>query len=79
MGDSAFQAGVRAFLVDHAYASADWHDLLGAIVGVTLIATSRGGRKTAIPFGPFMIAAALTTVFAGGWLADGYLGLLGAG
>ena len=46
--------------------------LLGAIVGVALIVTSRGGRKTAIPFGPFMIAAALVTVFAGGWLADGY-------
>ena len=50
--------------------------LLGAIVGVALIVTSRGGRKTAIPFGPFMIAAALVTVFAGGWLADGYLGLV---
>ena len=44
--------------------------LLGAIVGVALIMTSRGGRKTAIPFGPFMIAAALVTVFAGGWFAD---------
>jgi leader peptidase (prepilin peptidase) / N-methyltransferase len=53
--------------------------LLGAIVGVALIATSRGGRKTAIPFGPFMIACALVTVFAGGWLADAYLRLMGAG
>jgi len=50
--------------------------LLGAIVGVALIATSRGGRKTAIPFGPFMIAAALITFFAGGWMADGYLRLV---
>lgn len=49
--------------------------LLGAIVGVALIAVRRGGRKTAIPFGPFMIAAALITLFAGGWLADGYLRL----
>jgi leader peptidase (prepilin peptidase) / N-methyltransferase len=53
--------------------------LLGAIVGVTLIVTSRGGRKTAIPFGPFMIAAALITVFAGGWLADAYLRLMTSG
>ena len=37
--------------------------LLGAIVGVALIVTSRGGRKTAIPFGPFMIAFALITVY----------------
>jgi len=45
--------------------------LLGSIVGVALILSSRGGRKTAIPFGPFMIAAALITVFASGWLAGG--------
>lgn len=50
--------------------------LLGAIFGVTVILTGHGGRKTAIPFGPFMIAAALITVFAGGWLTDAYLGLM---
>jgi leader peptidase (prepilin peptidase)/N-methyltransferase len=49
--------------------------LLGAIVGVTLIATSHGGRKTAIPFGPFMIGAALITVLATGSLAQEYLRL----
>jgi leader peptidase (prepilin peptidase)/N-methyltransferase len=53
--------------------------LLGAIVGVALILTSRGGRKTAIPFGPFMIAVALITVFAGGWLADLGLRLMVSG
>jgi leader peptidase (prepilin peptidase)/N-methyltransferase len=50
--------------------------LLGAVIGVTLIVSGRGGRKTAIPFGPFMIAGALITVFAGGWLADGYVRLV---
>ena len=50
--------------------------LFGALAGIALIVTSRGRRKTAIPFGPFMIAAALVTVFAGGWLADGYMGLV---
>ncbi len=53
--------------------------LLGAVVGVALIVAGRGGRKTAIPFGPFMIAAALIAVFAGGWLSDGYLRLMGGG
>lgn len=52
--------------------------LLGAVVGVALIVTNRGGRKTAIPFGPFMVVSALMTVFAGGWLADWYLRLIGA-
>ena len=31
VGDSAFQAGVRTFLTEHAYASAGWRELLGAI------------------------------------------------
>jgi leader peptidase (prepilin peptidase)/N-methyltransferase len=53
--------------------------LLGAVVGVVLMATNRGSRKTAIPFGPFMIAFALITVFVGGPLADWYLRLIGAG
>lgn len=53
--------------------------LLGAVVGVALIVTNRGGRKTAIPFGPFMITFALITLFAGGWLSDWYLQLIGAG
>ena len=38
--------------------------LLGSIVGVTIIATGRGGRRTALPFGPFMIAGAFIAVFA---------------
>jgi leader peptidase (prepilin peptidase)/N-methyltransferase len=50
--------------------------LLGAIVGVTLIALRRGGRKTAIPFGPFMVAAALLAVFVAAPIADWYLDLL---
>lgn len=33
--------------------------LSGGLFGVALIATGRGGRKTALPFGPFMIASAL--------------------
>jgi len=30
--------------------------LLGATVGVVVMAAERGGRKAALPFGPFMIA-----------------------
>lgn len=48
--------------------------LLGAVVGVALIAVGRAGRKTAVPFGPFMIAGALLAVFVAdpiaGWYAD---------
>lgn len=51
--------------------------LLGAVVGVVVLATGRGGRKTALPFGPFMIAGALVAVFAAGPLGELYRGLLG--
>ncbi|MDP4014772.1 MAG: prepilin peptidase [Candidatus Nanopelagicales bacterium] len=51
--------------------------LLGAVVGVILIAARRAGRKTGIPFGPFMLLGALIAVFAGDPLADVYLNLVG--
>jgi leader peptidase (prepilin peptidase)/N-methyltransferase len=38
--------------------------LLGALVGVALMATKRRGRKDAVPFGPFLAAG---TVLAGLW------------
>ncbi|MDT5202649.1 MAG: leader peptidase (prepilin peptidase) / N-methyltransferase [Mycobacterium sp.] len=36
--------------------------LFGAVVGIGLLASGRGTRKTAVPFGPFMIAGALTAI-----------------
>jgi leader peptidase (prepilin peptidase) / N-methyltransferase len=45
---------------------------LGAVVGIGLIVTGRGDRKTAVPFGPFMIAGALLAIFAGQEVADLY-------
>jgi leader peptidase (prepilin peptidase)/N-methyltransferase len=46
--------------------------VLGAVAGVVVLATGRGGRKTALPFGPFMIAGALIAIFAGASIADAY-------
>ncbi|MDT4951643.1 MAG: leader peptidase (prepilin peptidase) / N-methyltransferase [Pseudonocardiales bacterium] len=51
--------------------------LLGAAVGVAVMATKRGDRKTALPFGPFMIAGALIAIFVAAPIADSYLYLLG--
>ena len=50
--------------------------LLGAIVGVAMMATGRGGRKTALPFGPFMIAGALLAIFFADPLVAAYRDLL---
>jgi leader peptidase (prepilin peptidase) / N-methyltransferase len=46
--------------------------LLGALTGVALIAARRGGRRTAVPFGPFMVAGALVALFFAAPIAHWY-------
>ena len=46
--------------------------LLGAVVGGGLMLASKAGRKTQIPFGPFMISGALIAVFVGSNIAGWY-------
>ena len=53
--------------------------LLGGIFGIGVILTGRGGRKTALPFGPFMILGAFVAIFFGHGLVDGYLNLTTGG
>ncbi|MFH8973071.1 prepilin peptidase [Streptomyces sp. NPDC017890] len=43
--------------------------LLGALYGGALVVARRAGRKTAIPFGPFLIAGAFLGVLAGAYAA----------
>ncbi|MGH8940643.1 MAG: prepilin peptidase [Actinomycetes bacterium] len=47
--------------------------LFGGVVGGGLMMARRAGRKSQIPFGPFMLAGALVAILAGGALADLYL------
>jgi leader peptidase (prepilin peptidase)/N-methyltransferase len=49
--------------------------LLGGVFGVALIASGKGGRKSKVPFGPFMLAGALVAVLVGQRLADAYVDL----
>lgn len=49
--------------------------LVGGVFGVALILMRRAGRKTAIPFGPFMLAGAWIGILFGETLAGWYLGL----
>ena len=44
--------------------------LLGAVIGVVMMATSKAGRKTALPFGPFLAAGTVLAVFIGEWGVD---------
>ena len=52
---------------------------LGAIVGLALMAARRAGRRSALPFGPFLLVGALVGLFAGQAVGDAYLGLLSGG
>jgi leader peptidase (prepilin peptidase) / N-methyltransferase len=44
--------------------------LIGAVVGVVMMATSKAGRKTALPFGPFLAVGTVLAVFVGQWGVD---------
>lgn len=47
--------------------------LFGGVVGIVLMVLGRAGRKSQIPFGPFMLVGALAAILSGGALADLYL------
>ena len=51
--------------------------MLGGVFGVALILLKKGGRKTAVPFGPFMLLGVLIAVLVGPELASGYADLTG--
>lgn len=51
--------------------------LLGAAVGVLLLALGRAGRRTAVPFGPFMLVGAAAAILGAGGLGDAYLRAIG--
>lgn len=53
--------------------------VLGALGGVFVLATGRGTRKSAIPFGPYMIGAALLAIFIGQRIGHAYLRQTGRG
>jgi leader peptidase (prepilin peptidase)/N-methyltransferase len=51
--------------------------LFGGVIGGALMAVGRAGRRSKIPFGPFMLAGALVAIVCGGALGDLYLNALG--
>lgn len=52
--------------------------LLGSVGGIAVIAVKGGGRKTKIPFGPYMLAGALLGIWIGAPVGAWYQGLLAA-
>jgi leader peptidase (prepilin peptidase)/N-methyltransferase len=50
--------------------------LFGGVLGGALMVVGRAGRKSKIPFGPFMLLGALVAILWGGTLTDLYLDAL---
>jgi leader peptidase (prepilin peptidase)/N-methyltransferase len=75
MGDVKL-AGMMGLFLGRAVGPAMMIALLtGSLVGVAIIARKgrAEGRKTAIPFGPFLASGALVGLFAGDEIVDWYL------
>jgi leader peptidase (prepilin peptidase)/N-methyltransferase len=75
MGDVKL-AGMLGLYLGRAVAPAIFAALiLGVVVGAGIIAAkgAQAGRKTAVPFGPFLALGALIALFAGDALVDAYL------
>lgn len=51
--------------------------LFGGVYAVALLAVRRAGRRTPVPFGPWMLAGAWVGLVAGPAVGDWYLGVLG--
>ncbi|MGN6783249.1 MAG: prepilin peptidase [Marmoricola sp.] len=50
---------------------------LGAVIGVLLTVAGRAGRRSAVPFGPFMLLGAGIAILGASGLGDAYLSRLG--
>ena len=49
--------------------------VLGSVVGVTLMALGRAGRRTAVPFGSFLATGAVATLLVGAPVVNWYLAM----
>jgi leader peptidase (prepilin peptidase)/N-methyltransferase len=46
--------------------------VVGAVAGIGIVLFAGGGRKTKVPFGPFMLVGALVGIFLGGPIGSAY-------
>ena len=66
LGDLKYSASIGLitgyFGVWMAYSSVMLSFFIGSVYGLTLMALKKGGRKTEVPFGPFMFAGAYLAI-----------------
>jgi prepilin signal peptidase PulO-like enzyme (type II secretory pathway) len=49
---------------------------LGGVIGIIAMRVSGKGRKSQIPFGPFLAIGSVLAIFLGERIADGYVDFL---
>jgi prepilin signal peptidase PulO-like enzyme (type II secretory pathway) len=76
-GDIKLAAFMGLYLGGYVFMAVFLGSLLGAVAGVVLMTTGKVGPKDMIPFGPFLAAGAILTVFFGPQLWAAYLKLAG--
>jgi len=76
MGDSKLAAFTGVFLGYHQLVAFFFAFLTGSLVGISLMAFKKLGRRSRIPFGPFLALGALVALFWGQALSDLYARLL---
>jgi leader peptidase (prepilin peptidase)/N-methyltransferase len=75
MGDAKLAAFTGIFLGYHQLTALFFAFLLGSIGGIALMLAGKKGRKSRIPFGPYLAAGALVALFWGPAIYNFYRGL----
>jgi leader peptidase (prepilin peptidase)/N-methyltransferase len=75
MGDAKLAAFTGIFLGYHQLTALFLAFLLGSLGGIALMMAGKKGRKSRIPFGPYLAAGALVALFWGPAIYDFYRGL----
>jgi len=75
MGDAKLAAFTGIFLGYHQLTALFFAFLLGSLGGIALMIAGKKGRKSRIPFGPYLAAGAMVALFWGPAIYDFYRGL----
>ena len=76
MGDAKLAAFTGVFLGYYQLVAFFFAFLLGSLVGIGLVAAGRKGRRSRIPFGPFLACGALVALFWGATIWSFYQSML---
>ncbi|MGQ9475928.1 MAG: prepilin peptidase [Actinomycetota bacterium] len=77
MGDAKLAAFTGIFLGYHQLTAFFFAFLTGSLLGLGMIAAGRKGRRSRVPFGPFLAIGSLVALFFGPFLWRFYKGLMG--